>query len=96
MKAIVRFIKPYLAVSKLLAFAIVYLDYKLTNCTLDLCHLAVSEGFTGSLPFLTALIGMYQAATGYVLGKYFDKSKAENTVGGITYDANMNGCKPTI
>ena len=96
MKSIWRFIRPYLAVSKILAFAILYLDYKLTNNTLNLCYLAVNEGFTGSLPFLTALIGMYQLATGYVLGKYFDKSKAENTIGGITYDTTVSGCKPTI
>ena len=37
----------------------------------------------------TALIGAMQAATGYVLEHYFKKSTAENTAGGITYDAAL-------
>ena len=32
---------------------------------------------------------LIQAVTGVVLGAYFNKSKAENTKGGIVYDAAM-------
>ena len=42
--------------------------------------------FTGSLPYLTALIAFLQAATATVLSFSLNKSKAENTTGGITYD----------
>lgn len=62
-------------------------DVILSLATLALCFYAVYTKFTGALPFLTALIGLYQAATGYVLGKQLDKAKAENTMGGIVYDA---------
>ena len=40
--------------------------------------------------YLTTLIGALQAVTGVVLGAYFNKSKAENTKGGIVYDAAMS------
>ena len=78
------------ATSKVIAIIILFADVILSAATLRLCYLAIINNFTGSLPFLTALIGMYQAATGYVLGKYMDKSKAENTVGGIIYDLAIN------
>ena len=58
-------------------------------CTLGICFYAVHRNFTGSMAYLTALIGVFNAATGYVLGKYMDKSKAENTHGGIVYDTAM-------
>ena len=58
-----------------------------------LCKLAIIYQFTGALPYLTTLIGALQAATGYVLGHYFKKSKAENSAGGIVYDAAMAEAK---
>ena len=79
-----------MSVSKVLAFTILATDIVLSLATLGLCYLAVLRDYSGSLPYLTALIAMYQGATGYVLGKYLDKSKAENTVGGIVYDNAMN------
>ena len=78
------------ATSKVIAIIILIADVVLSAATLVLCYLAIVNDFTGSLPFLTALIGMYQAATGYVLGKYMDKSKAENTLGGIIYARAIN------
>ncbi len=78
------------SVSKVLAFTILAADIVLSLATLGLCCLAVLRDYSGSLPYLTALIAMYQGATGYVLGKYLDKSKAENTKGGIVYDSVMN------
>ncbi len=78
------------SVSKVLAFTILAADIVLSLATLGLCYLAVLRDYSGSLPYLTALIAMYQGATGYVLGKYLDKSKAENTAGGIVYDSAIN------
>ena len=76
------FAKGYLSFSKLL----VYIDYKSTMTTLDLCRISVANNYTGSLPYLTALIAFLQAATATVLSFSLKKSKAENTTGGITYD----------
>lgn len=81
------FAKGYLAFSKLLCFAVVLIDCKTTTATLDLCYIAVSNNYTGSLPYLTALIAFLQAATATVLAFALNKSKAENTAGGIVYDS---------
>lgn len=79
-----------LAISKMIAISILAADILLSAATLGLCYLSVIRNYNGSLPYLTALIGLYQGATGYVLGKYMDKSKAENTKGGIVYDTTIN------
>ena len=81
--------KKHLTVSKLIALGILAVDASSTYIVLYLCWLSIKLQFSGSLPYLTTLIGALQAATGYVLGHYFKKSTAENTKGGITYDAAM-------
>lgn len=80
------FAKGYISFSKLLVYAVLYIDYKSTMTTLDLCRISVANNYTGSLPYLTALIAFLQAATATVLSFSLNKSKAENTTGGITYD----------
>ena len=80
------FVKGYISFSKLLVYAVLYIDYKSTMTTLDLCRISVANNYTGSLPYLTALIAFLQAATATVLSFSLNKSKAENTTGGITYD----------
>jgi hypothetical protein len=87
--AVWSFAKGYLSFSKLIVFGVLYIDYKSTMVTLDLCYIAVSENYTGSLPYLTALIAFLQAATATVLSFSLNKSKAENTSGGITYDTTV-------
>lgn len=59
------------------------------GATTNLCYIAVANNYTGSLPYLTALIAFLQAATATVLSFSLNKSKAENTTGGITYEANI-------
>lgn len=76
--------------SKRLAKIVIVGDILLSIITLALCALSIMQQYTGAMPYLTALIGVYNAATGYVLGKYMDKSKAENTVGGIVYESAMS------
>ena len=73
--------------SKLIALGILFVDGTSTYMVLYLCRLAILTQYLGSLPYLTTMITALQTATGYVLGHYFMKSKAENTKGGITYDA---------
>ena len=77
------------SVSHLIALGVLGLDAFGTCAVLYLCYLAVLRDFTGTLPYLTALIGAMQGATAVVLAAYFGKSKAENTRGGITYDAAL-------
>jgi hypothetical protein len=72
--------------SKLLSILILVGDLIISIGTLGICVLAILRDYAGTLPYLVALIGIYQAATAYVLGKYFDKSRAENTSGGIVYE----------
>lgn len=76
--------------SKTISIVILSANIFLSAATLGLCFLSIIKNYTGSLPYLTSLIGLYQASTGYVLGKYMDKSKAENTKGGIVYDTAIN------
>ena len=75
--------------SKVIAVGILLVDGAATMAVLALCGLAILRNFTGALPYLTTLIGALQAVTGVVLGAYFNKSKAENTKGGIVYDAAL-------
>ena len=79
--------------TKTLAGAVIAGDILLSLATLGVAVLAVMRDFTGGLPYLVSLIGIYNLATGYVLGKYFDKARAENTAGGIVYDTAMSGVK---
>lgn len=78
------------AYSKRLSAWVIWGDLLLSIATLAISALSVLRGYTGGLPYLVSLIGIYNVATGYVLGKYMDKSKAENTKGGIVYDTAMN------
>lgn len=86
--------KSRLAFSKVLALLILLGDIGLSAGTLYLCHEAIQLQFTGELGYLVTLIGLYQVATGYVLGKYFKKSQAENTAGGIVYDSALGNRDP--
>ena len=75
--------------SKVIAIGVLLMDAMATLAVLALCGLAIVRQFQGALPYLTTLIGSLQAVTGVVLGAYFNKSKAENTKGGIVYDTAM-------
>lgn len=75
--------------SKVIAVGILLVDGASIMAVLALCGLAILRDFTGALPYLTTLIGALQAVTGVVLTAYFGKSKAENTKGGIVYDAAL-------
>lgn len=81
--------KGKLTASKVIALGILSLDAICTCVVLYFCYLAICSQFAGTLPYLTTLIGALQASTAVVLAAYFGKSKAENTRGGIIYDAAM-------
>jgi hypothetical protein len=68
--------------SKLIVILTILLVYPsvllLSWKVLVLAEYAVSEKFTGALPYLTAIITPAWASFATVLGFYFNKSKAEN------------------
>lgn len=76
--------------SKVIAIGVLSIDSVATLSVLAICGLAIVRQYEGALPYLTTLIGALQAVTGVVLGAYFNKSKAENTKGGIVYDTAMS------
>ena len=75
--------------SHIIAIGVLMVDAAATFAVLALCALAILQNYAGALPYLTTLIGALQAVTGVVLGAYFNKSKAENTKGGIVYDTAL-------
>ncbi len=78
-----------ISASKIIAFGVLALDAVATCAVLWFCYLSITLAFTGALPYLTTLIGALQASTAVILGAYFNKSKAENTQGGITYETTV-------
>lgn len=75
--------------SQTIALWVLKVDAAATFIVLGLCGLSIVRSFEGALPYLTTLIGAMQAVTGVVLTAYYHKAKAENTKGGITYDAAL-------
>lgn len=69
-------------------------DAAITAAVLFLCYLCIVKGYTGTLAFLSALIGLQQAKSAVVITAIVNKSKAENTQGGIVYDAALKSANP--
>ena len=51
-----------------------------------LAFYCIHEGFTGSLPWLAAMVGFPWTAYGVSQAMYYRKSMKENTIGGIKYE----------
>lgn len=54
-----------------------------------LAFYCIYEGFTGSLPWLAAMVGFPWTAYGVSQAMYYRKAMKENTCGGIKYDSVM-------
>lgn len=53
-------------------------------------------GYTGSLPWLSAMVGLPWAAHGVVCSRYLSLAKSDHKEGGITFEAaKAAGFKPT-
>jgi len=78
--------KRKMAFSKKLVVLFLVSSQIVTLVTLYLCYLCITLDYQGSLPFLSALIGLQEASLGFVCSKYLSKSVSENTKGGIVYD----------
>lgn len=65
----------------------------LTLAFIGLAFLCVWKDYTGSLPWLAVTLTGAWTAYGVSQAMYYRKSQAENTKGGITYDAAIS---PTV
>lgn len=85
--------KRKMAFSKKLVVLFLVSSQIVTLVTLYLCYLCITLDYQGSLPFLSALIGLQEISLGYVCSKYMTKSTSENTKGGIVYDLALQNKK---
>ena len=56
-----------------------------------LAHLAVTSDFAGTLPWIATMVTAAWGAYGTSAACYYGKAKAENTAGGVTYEAARRG-----
>lgn len=75
------------AFSKTLLIQESVLLWIMTLVFLFLAYMSIDMGYTGSLPWLSAMVSFPWAAYAVSAGFYYSKSKAENTEGGITYES---------
>lgn len=54
---------------------------------LALAGVSIALGYTGSLPWISALVGLPWAAHGAVCSCYLNLAKSDHREGGITYEA---------
>lgn len=52
-----------------------------------LAFYCIWEGYTGSLPWISSMVGLPWAAHGTVCAFYLGMAKSDHRAGGITYDA---------
>lgn len=70
-----EFSKIIVVVTILIVYpTVIFLTWKVLN----LAELAIIEKFSGSLPYLSALVTPAWAAFATLIGFYFNKAKAEN------------------
>lgn len=84
------------AFSKTLLIQESVLLWIMTLVFLYLAYLAITKDYTGSLPWLAAMVSFPWAAYSVSAGFYYNKAKAENTQGGITYDSAFNKTVNTV
>ena len=72
--------------SKLLLIQESALIWIMTIAFIILAFVCVLKGYLGTLPWLSAMVGLPWTAYGVSQAFYYNKSKAENTQGGIVYD----------
>lgn len=67
----------------------------ITLSFLALAFFCVIQGFFGELPWIAPIVGFPWAAYGVSQACYYNKSKKENTAGGIVYDMAMKSSDTT-
>ena len=66
-----------------------FLIWIITLSFIVMAFICISNGYFGELPWLAVLCSCAWAAYGVSQACYYNKSKAENTQGGIKYDSVM-------
>lgn len=61
-----------------------------------LANKAINAGYVGALPWLTAMVTACWGAYGTSAACYYNKSKAENTKGGIVFEAAAKDWSETV
>ena len=72
--------------SKLLLIQESILIWIMTIAFIILAFICVANQYFGELPWLSVMVGLPWTAYGASQAFYYNKSKAENTAGGIVYD----------
>ena len=54
--------------------------------------MCVEGGYLGSLPWLSTMVAFPWSAYGVSQAFYYNKSKAENTTGGVVFEQAMSDC----
>ena len=72
-----RFVQFSKILTAFVAITMLPASYYVIYRCLELAELAISEGYMGALPYLTAVVGFVQATVVLVLGFYYNNSKAE-------------------
>lgn len=81
-----------MAFSKRLISDIRILLWVVTIGGIILAAYCIYRGYTGSLPWLSAMVGLPWSAHGVVCSMYLNMSKSDHREGGITYEtAKANG-----
>ena len=75
--------------SKILLLQESLLIWIMTLAFIALAFYCVIMGYEGSLPWLSAMVGLPWVAYGVSQAFYYNKSKAENTQGGIKYETTV-------
>ena len=73
--------------SKRLISDIRWLLWAVTLGGLALAGLCIWKGYTGSLPWLSAMVGLPWTAHGAVCACYLNMAKSDHKEGGITFEA---------
>jgi hypothetical protein len=73
--------------SKQLVSDIRWLLWAVTLGGLALAGLCIWKGYTGSLPWLSAMVGLPWTAHGVVCSFYLNMAKSDHKEGGITFEA---------
>lgn len=84
--------KQHKEFSKVLLIQESVLIWILSIAFIILAFYCVHNGFLGSLPWLSAMVALPWTAYGVSQACYYNKSKAENTEGGIKYASVINSC----
>lgn len=81
--------KPKQAFSKALLIQESILIWIITIAFIVLAFLCVITGYLGSLPWVAVMVTAAWGAYAVSQASYYNKAKAENTTGGLIYEAAM-------